>query len=93
VAGVTKNVDHLGCGSSLDNAANTAPVGGFQIRAGDLAPKYGDLVAQHEDLDLVGAVASHGQRDQLKNDPHDRVPKRQDHSRQHRRTSRPRLHT
>jgi hypothetical protein len=32
-------------------------------------------VAQHEDLDLVGAVASYGERHQLKNDPHDYVHK------------------
>jgi hypothetical protein len=58
VAGVTKNVDHRGPRQQPRQRRQHGPVGGFQIRAGDLAPKYGDLVAQHEDLDLVGAVAS-----------------------------------
>jgi hypothetical protein len=56
VAGVTKNVDHRGRGSSLDNAASTARSAGLQIRVGDLTTQHSDLMTQNVNLDLGAAV-------------------------------------
>jgi hypothetical protein len=63
---VTKNVDHHGRGSSLDNAAG-GWVGRSQIRAGDLTTQHRDPMRQHDNLDLVGTLAPHTEREQLQN--------------------------
>jgi len=51
------------------------PIRRLQIRTRDLAPQHRDLMAQNKNLDLVGAIAPHGEDEQLKNKPHYRVPK------------------
>jgi hypothetical protein len=47
-------------------------------------------VTKYDDLDLVGDITSHGEREQLQNEPNKCVPQRQDHGPQHSRIGTPR---
>ena len=62
------------------------PVRGFQVNPGDLTPQDRDLMAQHENLDLVGAITPRNERQELQSEPDNPVPERHDHGRQHPRT-------
>jgi hypothetical protein len=46
-------------------APPTPPVDRLQIGAGDLPTQYRHLVAQHQDLHLVGAITPRGEGDQF----------------------------
>ena len=61
---------------------------GLQVRAGHLAAQHGDLVARHEDLDFLSALAAHDQGHQVQHLAQDQIPERQDHDRQHAREHR-----
>jgi hypothetical protein len=41
------------------------PIGRAEPRPGQLSSQHGDLVAQHQQLDLVGELAPPAQHDQL----------------------------
>ena len=52
---------------------------GFEVKARNLAAKDRDLMPQHENLDLIGPVASYNEHDELKDQTHSTVSKWQDH--------------
>jgi hypothetical protein len=42
---------------------------GFEARPDDLAPQHGDLVAQHQDLDILGTIPAATQHQQVDHEP------------------------
>jgi hypothetical protein len=51
-----------------------------KLRTVDLALEHVQLVAQHEDLDLLCTLRAHPQHEQLKQPPRQPVQKRQQHA-------------
>ena len=57
------------------------PVGGLQAGPWMLAVQHHKLVAQHQDLDLLGLRRPEAERDQLEAAPQRQVDERPDHTR------------
>jgi len=49
--------------------AEQRAIGGFETRADDLAPHHRELVAQHEDLDILGTIRAPAQDEQVDHEP------------------------
>jgi len=64
VSGLTKKHDQLSRGRTRLTAASRA-VSGLQPRAWNLAAQHAELVAQHEDLQVLAGVAAAEQGEQL----------------------------
>jgi hypothetical protein len=65
VSGLTKKHGQRPRGSTRLIAGEQRPVGGFQPGAEDLAAEDRELVAQHEDLQVLGGIAAGQQHEQL----------------------------
>lgn len=64
-AGVTKNDDHAGRGSNRLSAASSTRSAGRTHGGPDLPLQHLQLLAQHEDLELLRALRAHAKYDQL----------------------------
>ena len=48
-------------------------VGGFEARPCNLAVQHGELVAQHEDLDILGTISAATQHQQVDHEPDETI--------------------
>ena len=62
---MTKQQDQQARGQDAADRGEQGPVGGLELGTLDLAAKHGELVAQDEELQVLGGVAAGEQGEQL----------------------------
>jgi len=55
----------VGPGQRPADRGEQGPVSGFALGSGSLATQNGELVAQHQDLQVLGGITAGGQRERL----------------------------
>jgi hypothetical protein len=63
--GLDDETGPAGSGQHPADRGKQSPVGGLQLRTSDLAAQHGELMPQHEDLQVLGSVTVSTQDEQL----------------------------
>ena len=67
--GLTRKIDQRSRPSTRDKRGEDRSVVGFEARTRDLALQHRELMAQHEDLDILGTLPATAQHQQVDHEP------------------------